>query len=100
MTREQYDPHEETSAETNCEFTGDPLNPVTLSCGSSDHTHCPFCGLPGGMDCPHLLAVLDSEGYNGPELPMPLDAVKRLADLSEHEKKEALGEFFQLFGVY
>jgi hypothetical protein len=91
----------EDFAARRCEFSGEPLDPETGHCGFHDHTYCPFCGAAGGVECPHLLATWGNElGYDGPPLPMPLQAVERLADLSYDEKQRALGEFFPLCGLY
>jgi hypothetical protein len=83
-----------------CEYTREPLDPVTGHCGDSSHTHCPFCGVPSGWECGHVLATWDSEqGYDGPPLPVPPAGAEKLTELTDGEKA-LLGEFSQLCPVY
>ncbi len=88
-------------AERHCDDTGELLNRVNGQCSVDYHTHCPFCGAPTGEDCPHLLASWNNEeGYDGPPLPRPGIAVERLSECSDEQKRQVLGEFFELYAVY
>jgi hypothetical protein len=91
----------EGSDELHCEYNGELLDPWTGQCGVNDHTHCPFCGAPSGRDCGHVLASWDSEqGYSGPPLPTPPAGLESLAEASENQRREALGEFAELYALY
>ena len=87
--------------ELECEYNGRPLDPVTGDCGDDSHTHCPFCGATGGVECGHVLANWDSEqGYDGPPLPVPPPGAENLGGLTDDQKKAVLKEFFPLCAVY